>query len=124
MTEGILALLAAIPLVTIFLLMVGLRWPAIKAMPIALVVTLFLVIFVWKTPLNWVLASGLNGIVVMLKIILIVFGALTLLFTLRESGALDVINKGFSTISPDRRVQAIIIAWLFGGFIEGAALKF
>jgi lactate permease len=121
MSEGILALLAAIPLVTIFILMVTLRWPATKAMPVALGVTLFLVLCIWKTPLNWVLASGFNGVVVMLKIILIVFGALTLLFTLKESGALGVINQGFSTISPDRRVQAIIIAWLFGGFIEGAA---
>jgi lactate permease len=121
MSEGILALLAAIPLVTIFVLIVGLRWPATKAMPIALGVTLVLVLFIWKTPLNWVLASGLNGIIVMLKIILIVFGALTLLFTLKESGALGVINNGFSSISPDRRVQTIIIAWLFGAFIEGAA---
>lgn len=121
MTEGILALLAAIPLLTIFILMVSLRWPATKAMPVALGVTLLLVLFIWKTPVNWVVASGINGVVVMLKIILIVFGALTLLFTLKESGALGVINHGFSTISPDRRIQTIIIAWLFGGFIEGAA---
>jgi lactate permease len=121
MTEGILALLAAIPLATIFILMVNLRWPATKAMPVALGVTLILVLLIWKTPLNLVLASGINGIFVMLKIILIVFGALTLLFTLKESGALGVINHGFSTISPDRRVQTIIIAWLFGGFLEGAA---
>lgn len=121
MTQGILALLAAIPLAAIFILMVGYRWPAIKAMPLALIITMFLVLFVWKTPLLWVMASGLNGVVVMLKIIIIVFGALTLLFTLKESGALGVINDGFSTISPDRRVQTIIIAWLFGSFIEGAA---
>ena len=121
MTQGILALLAAIPLAAIFILMVGYRWPAIKAMPLALIITLVLVLFVWKTPLLWVMASGLNGVVVMLKIIIIVFGALTLLFTLKESGALGVINDGFSTISPDRRVQTIIIAWLFGSFIEGAA---
>jgi lactate permease len=121
MTEGILAMLAAIPLVTILILMVNLRWPATKAMPVAFGVTLFLALLIWKTPLNWVLASCLNGIMVMLKIILIVFGALTLLFTLKENGALGVINHGFSTISPDRRIQTIIIAWLFGGFIEGAA---
>ena len=121
MTEGILALLACIPLITIFILMVSLRWPAVKAMPVALGVTLFLVLFVWNTPVNWVLASAINGIVIMLKIILIVFGALTLLFTLKENGALEVINNGFSKISPDRRVQTIIIAWLFGSFIEGAA---
>ena len=121
MNEGILALLAVIPLATIFILIVSFRLPATKAMPMALAVTLVLVLFIWETPLNWVLASGLNGVVVMLKIMLIVFGALTLLFTLKESGALGIINQGFSTISPDRRVQTIIIAWLFGGFIEGAA---
>jgi len=86
MTEGLLALLAVIPIATIFILMVGLRWSATKAMPFAFVVTLILVLFIWRTPLNWILASSLNGVVIAMKIILIVFGALTLLFTLRESG--------------------------------------
>jgi len=121
MSEGLLALLAVIPIAVIFILMVGFRWPATKAMPAAFIITFVLVYFVWKTPMNWIAASGLNGIVIALKIILIVFGALALLFTLRESGALSAINRGFTNISPDRRVQAIIVAWLFGGFIEGAA---
>lgn len=121
MSEGILALLAVIPIAAIFILMVGFRWPATKAMPVAFGIALILVLFAWNTPLNWVLASSLNGAVIALKIILIVFGALTLLFTLRESGALAAINRGFTSISPDRRIQAIIIAWLFGAFIEGSA---
>jgi lactate permease len=121
MSEGILALLAAIPIATIFILMVGLRWSATKAMPVAFFVTLVIAVFIWKTPLNWILASSLNGVVIAIKIILIVFGALTLLFTLRESGALGAINLGFASISPDRRVQTIIVAWLFGAFIEGSA---
>ena len=41
--------------------------------------------------------------------------------TLQNSGAIKAINKTFYGISPDRRVQAIIIAFLFGAFIEGAA---
>lgn len=121
MTEGILALFAVIPIAAIFILMVGFRWPATKAMPVAFMLALLLVLFVWRTPLNWALASSLNGIVIALEIIFIVFGALALLFTLRESGALAAINKGFFSISPDRRIQAIIIAWLFGAFIEGSA---
>ncbi len=121
MTIGILALLSAIPIAAMFITMVGFRWPATKAMPFAFVVAFVLILLVWETPVNWVLASSLNGIVIAIKIILIVFGALTLLFTLRESGALATINKGFMSISPDRRVQAIIIAWLFGAFIEGSA---
>ena len=121
MSVGILALVAVIPIAAIFVLMVGFRWPATKAMPLAFFLALVLVLFVWGTPLNWVLASTLNGAVIALKIIFIVFGALALLFTLRESGALATINRGFVSISPDRRVQAIIIAWLFGAFIEGSA---
>lgn len=121
MSEGILALLAFIPIAAIFILMVGFRWPATKAMPLAFLITLALAIFVWETPFNWIVASSINGAATALTITLIVFGALALLFTLRESGALEVINKSFSYISPDRRIQTIIIAFLFGGFIEASA---
>ena len=121
MSVGILALLAALPILAIFILMVGFRWPATKAMPLAFVLTLALALFIWRTPGNWILASTVNGVVIAFKILFIVFGALLLLFTMRESGAIEAINRGFTTISPDKRVQAIIIAWLFGGFIEGSA---
>lgn len=121
MSVGFLALLASLPIVVIFLLMVGFRWPATRAMPVAFGITLLLAWLVWHTPGNWILASVLNGVVIALKILFIVFGALLLLFTLRESGAIGAINRGFTSISTDKRVQAIIIAWLFGGFIEGSA---
>lgn len=116
-----LALLSAIPIALIFLLMVGFRWSATKAMPISFLVALVLVTLVWQTPMNIVFASITNGVVIAFKIICIVFGALALLFTLRESGAIATINMGFRAISPDKRVQAIIIAWLFGSFIEASA---
>ena len=121
MSVGILALLAALPIVAIFIFMVGFRWPATKAMPLAFLITLLLAVLVWKTPVNWIAASTLNGVVIAFKILFIVFGALLLLFTMRESGAIEAINRGFTNISADKRVQAIIIAWLFGGFIEGSA---
>jgi lactate permease len=121
MSNYTIALLASAPIITILILMVGLRWKATSAMPLAFLITLLLVLFVWETPLNWILAASLNGGVIAVKIILIVFGALALLFTLRESGAISAINRGFESISPDRRIQAIIIAWLFGAFIEGSA---
>ncbi|MDJ0624425.1 MAG: L-lactate permease, partial [Desulfocapsaceae bacterium] len=47
--------------------------------------------------------------------------AILLLNTLQNSGAITTIRAGFVNISPDRRVQALIIAWLFGCFIEGAS---
>ena len=121
MSTGLLALLASVPIIVIFVLMVGFRWPATRAMPVAFVLALLLAMTIWRTPLNWILAASVNGVVIALKIIFIVFGALLLLFTMRESGAIDAINRGFTNISTDKRVQAIIIAWLFGGFIEGSA---
>lgn len=121
MNETLIALLSIVPIATILILMVGLRWKATNAMPLAFFITIALVLFIWETPVNWILATTLNGAVIAVKIILIVFGALTLLFTLRESGALTTINSGFESISNDRRIQTIIIAWLFGAFIEGSA---
>ncbi len=116
-----MALLALLPIVFIFLLMAGFRLSAARTMPLAFFLTLLLVVFYWEMPMNWVAAASVHGLLIATEILLIVFGALALLFTLRESGALSAINAGFIRISPDRRVQAIIIAWLFGSFIEGAA---
>lgn len=121
MSDGLYALFSFLPILSVFALMVVFRWPATKAMPVSFLLTLLLVLFVWDMPPNWVAAASANGLVIAFDILLIVFGALTLLFILRESGAIAVINRGFSDISPDKRIQAIIITWLFGSFIEGAA---
>ena len=121
MPDGLYALLAFSPIALIFVLMTIFRWPATRAMPFAFALTLFLVFAIWQTPLNRIAASIVNGLVISVEILFIVFGALTLLFTLQQSGAINTINKGFTSISPDKRVQAIIITWLFGSFIEGAA---
>ena len=90
-------------------------------MPICFVVAAGLALWVWKVPLAQVAAASVNGLVIAGTLLFIIFGAILLLNTLRESGALQVIRKGFTDITPDRRIQAIIIAWLFGSFIEGAS---
>jgi lactate permease len=90
-------------------------------LPLAFILTVIIALVIWHSPAAVIIASGLNGIIIALNILLIVFGALTVLFTLRESGALATINSSFTNISADRRIQAIIISWLFGSFIEGAA---
>ncbi len=118
---GILALLGFIPILVIFILMVGMRWSAMKSMPVAWISAVIIALAVWKTPLNWVGAASVNGAFYAFQILIIVFGALVLLFTLRESGALAIIDQSFASFSKDKRIQAILIAWLFGAFIEGSA---
>ncbi|KIL43138.1 L-lactate permease, partial [Jeotgalibacillus campisalis] len=112
---------ALTPILSVFIFLVILRLPATKAMPISLLVTALLAYFVWEMPSVQIFAASIEGIIIAVSILWIVFGAVLLLNTLSKSGALDAIREGFTVISADRRVQLIIIAWLFGSFIEGAA---
>ncbi|WP_444685509.1 L-lactate permease [Alkalicoccus luteus] len=121
MGTGMLALIALTPILAVLLFLVILRWPASRAMPVSLLITIAAAMIFWNVPANQIGGAIVNGLVSALTILLIVFGALLLLNTLREGGALDTIRRGFTDISPDRRVQAIIICWLFGSFIEGAS---
>ncbi|MCP3738617.1 L-lactate permease [Rossellomorea sp. BNER] len=121
MSVGVLALLAVMPIVSVFFFLVVLRWPAKTAMPVSLVVTVLMAMFIWKVPGNQVAAASVKGVVTALEVAVIVFGAILLLNTLKESGAIFTIRKGFTSISADRRIQTIIVCWLFGSFLEGAA---
>ncbi|HEY1028588.1 MAG TPA: L-lactate permease [Pseudomonas sp.] len=121
MSNGILALLAFSPILLAAILLIGLRWPAKHAMPVVYLVTAAVGLFAWDMTLNRVLASTLQGLLITLGLLWIIFGAILLLNTLKHSGGITAIRAGFATITPDRRIQAIIIAWLFGCFIEGAS---
>ncbi|MCA1065549.1 L-lactate permease [Rossellomorea sp. AcN35-11] len=109
------------PVLAVLIFLVILRLPASIAMPVSFALTVLLSLVFWKVPLIQISASTVEGIIIAFTILWIVFGAILLLNTLQNSGAMETIRTGFSVISPDRRVQVIIIAWLFGSFIEGAA---
>ncbi|AXX91874.1 lactate permease [Malaciobacter molluscorum LMG 25693] len=115
------ALFAALPIFIAAVLLIGLRLPAKKAMPIVYIATALVAYFVWEVSFNRVLASTIQGLLITVAVLWIIFGAILLLNTLKHSGAIAVIRQGFNNISPDRRVQVVIIAWLFGSFIEGAS---
>jgi len=116
-----LALCAFAPILAALILMVGFKWPATKAMPLAWLTGALLGIAVWDmTPLT-VLASTLQGFGGAVTVLLIVFGGVLILYTLTESGGMETINYGLDAISTDRRIQTILIAFLFSAFLEGAA---
>ena len=116
-----LAALSLLPIAAVALFLVILRWPASRAMPISYVVAALLAFFVWKVTAVQIAAASVKGLVIAAELLYIIFGAILLLNTLEESGALRRIRQTFSDITQDRRIQVIIIAWLFGSFIEGSA---
>ncbi|MBS4712961.1 L-lactate permease [Aeromonas caviae] len=121
MTDTLLALVAFSPILVAAVLLVGLNWPAKRAMPVAFLLTVFIALWGWQMSPTRVFASTLQGLVITVTVLWIVFGAILMLNTLKHTGAITAIRGGFTNISPDRRIQAIIIAWCFGAFIEGAS---
>jgi lactate permease len=121
MAELSLVLFALLPLAVIAVLMVGLYQPATRTMPIAWVVAAGAAYIGWDMGPTLIAGASIRGAMTATRILIIVFGAILLLYTLKQSGAFEVINAGFSSISDDRRVQVVLLVFLMGSFIEGAA---
>ncbi len=115
------ALFAVLPILLAAGLLVALGWPARRVMPLVYLVTVVVGLLVWQMSFVTVVASTIQGLFITFDILLIVFGAILLLAALKQSGAIPVIRQMFVDISPDRRIQVVIIAWLFGSFLEGAS---
>ncbi|MFG6114744.1 L-lactate permease [Halobacillus sp. MO56] len=116
-----LLLVALSAIIAPFIFLVLLRMSALKGMFFSAIIVILLALTTWGMEGEVVLASILQGTHKAFTILLILFGAIVLLNTLRHTGAVDRINQGFRSISGDMRVQVIIVAFLFGALIEGAA---
>ncbi|MBN1854075.1 MAG: L-lactate permease [Pirellulales bacterium] len=121
MSLDLQALLAVSPIVLAALLLVGFRIPAKWAMPAVYAAAVLIALTAWSVSPQRVAASSIQGLFITFDILLIIFGAILLMKTLEQSGAVAAIRRSFHGLSDDRRIQVVIVAWLFGSFIEGAA---
>ena len=115
------ALLAFIPIVFCVVVMAIFNWPAKIAMPISWLITAVLGLLVWELDVLAIIAYSVSGLFNSIEVMIIIFGAILVMNTLKMSGGMVAINNGFRSISPDARVQAVIIGFLFVSFIEAAA---
>jgi lactate permease len=115
------AVAAFLPIVLVIVLMGVLRWGSGRVLPLTWLLTAALSIAMWGIPASRVLAQSVFGALQALDILVIVFGAVLLLNTLDQSGAMRSIQAGFERISPDARIQALILGFAFVSFLEGAA---
>ena len=69
------------------------------------------------------MALSIEGTITAVGVLIIVFGALLIYYTMQYSGAMETIQAGMKKISPDKRLQAIIIGFMFAAFIQGAACR-
>ena len=121
MSTALLAFLAFIPILIALILMAGLRWPSTRAMPIAWLAGAVLAFAFWGQEPMRLVALSIQGTITAVGVLIIVFGALLIYYTMQYSGAMETIQAGMRRISPDKRLQTIIIGFMFAAFIEGAA---
>src|SRR3954462_3986268 len=119
---GITTIFAVLPLVTLFVLLGGLRMKAQWAALAALAVSMLVALIVYSMPVGQVLDSGVEGVAFgLFPIMWIVVNALWIFNMTRESGHFTVLRRSFGRISDDQRIQAILIAFAFGALLEALA---
>lgn len=115
------AIIAFIPIIITVIVMAGFNWPAKIALPLAWLITAVICFAAWKMDIVTIGAHTISGFLTSIDTIVIIFGAILIMNTLKYSGGMGVINRMFTTISDDPRIQMVIIGFMFGAFIEGAA---
>jgi len=121
-TLGISALIAAAPILTLLVLLGVMRKAAWIAGLSGLAVTFVLAIFGYHMPVLTAVSAAVHGAAFgLFPISWIVFWAIALFRVTVETGKFDIIRGSIGRLTPDPRLQALLIAFAFGAFVEGAA---
>ncbi len=116
------ALVASLPIVLLLFLLAFARMRAHWAALIGLLSALLVAIFVFQMPVKLALASaGYGAAFGLLPIGWIVVTAIFIYEISVYTGQFDVLRRTIAGLSDDKRIQALLIAFCFGAFIEGAA---
>jgi lactate permease len=121
-SDGWSALIAAVPLITVLVLLGVFRWKAQWAGLAALVAALAVALFAYGMPAGQAFdAAGFGAATSVLVILWITFNAIWIYNMTVETGHFAVLRRAFASISDDRRIQAIVIGFSFGALLEALA---
>ena len=119
---GLSAAVAALPLAVVFVCLAILRIKAFKAVLLALAAAVALSVLAWGMPAKLAGLAMLHGAAFgLFPVYFIVLSTLFLYNITVKGGQFDVIRASLASVTSDRRLQALLIAFCFGAFIEGAA---
>ena len=116
------AVVAAIPLLLLFVMLGALKVTAWVASLISLAVSIVIAVIVYGMPVGQTLLAGTEGAAFgFFPILWIVINAIWVYQMTVETGHFDVLRRSFSQVSDDQRIQAILIAFAFGALLEALA---
>ncbi|MTI67763.1 MAG: L-lactate permease [Firmicutes bacterium] len=114
-------LLAASPVLVILIGMLIFKKSAMKIAPITMVYTILLGMFVFNGTSNEMINSFKTGILDGVRIVWLIFAAFSMLIMMQKTSAMNKIKEIIADITNDKRIQVILIAVMFGIFLEGVA---
>jgi lactate permease len=115
-------LLAGLPVLVLFWLLVPRRWLAPKAGAAGAVVAILLAIVVYRMPADMAIWAFLHGAAFgLLPVGWTIFNAMLLYNITVETGQFVIVRRSVAELSGDARIQAVLIGFAFGAFLEGAA---
>lgn len=117
-----MTLMAAIPILTLIILMGFLKQSGDRSSIITLIVTALLAIFYFKTPASDTGISFLYGMMkALIPILFIILMAIYSYNVLLKTKKIELLKQQFASISTDKSIQVLLITWGFGGLLEGMA---
>ena len=117
----LLVLSAIVPIAAVVVLMLVFNRPAKVAMPIGWGLAVLAAVFVWRQDIRTACAWATDGFLEAIGTLAIIAGAVAIMNILKATGAMSTIERLFTSLTPDRRIQAVIVGFVFEAFLEGAA---
>ena len=114
-------LFASFPILMVVVAMLVFGLPAKISLPLGWLATVAVALGYWRQNALTAFAWAADGFLESAGVLSVVFGSILVMNTLKHSGALAAIQRGFNGITSDRRIQTIIVGYAFAAFIEGAA---
>ena len=122
MNDYMLFAIAMIPVLWLLVSLGVLKMPAHKTCSFTVILTLAIAIICWRMKFIDGITATVEGMAIALWPILLVIVAALFTYNLAvETKTMDVIKKMLSSITTDKRIQVLILAWGFGGFLEAVA---
>ncbi len=113
-------LLSALPVVTLFFVLLYLRRPVWQSALSGMVMAVLIASLAFQMPASLIAAASVNGFLFgFFRIAWLIIASLFLYQIAVETGQFDLMKKSIAGLSSDRRIQVVLIAFCFGAFLEG-----
>lgn len=115
----LLAVLAAIPIVLLVFLLVGLKWTAVRASCAGLAVAAAIAGIAYQASGRQILVEMFKGVWNSVSIVIVIFPAILIYEISLQSGAFPAIKRELTRLIPDKLLQVLTLGWCFASFLQG-----